>query len=241
MPGPMIALGAGALVGGLGAAYAGKKGADATRDASNVAAASTAEGIAEQRRQYDTTRADLEPWRSVGRHHLYRLNHKEHYNEFDPGEFDFTLEDFEADPGREYREEQTQRALENTALARGDQLSGRQVDNFMRVAGEMASQEYGKSHDRAVREYLMERQRKMDDYNRLAAISGTGQVATTQGAQLGGQTSSNISNIIQSGGRTQAGLAQTGGQIAGQTAMNIAGAANQGIENYVLAKMVGGL
>ena len=112
--------------------------------------------------------------------------------------------------------------------------------DFMRTAGEMASQEYGKSHDRAVREYLMNRQRKLDSYNIDAGTAGVGQVATSQGAQLGAQTSGNISNIIQAGGEAQSRLAQTGGQIAGQTAMNIAGAANQGIENYVLAKMVGG-
>ena len=62
-----VIVGAASVVGGAISANGAKKGGDAAAQG-NMAA------IAEQRRQYDQTRADMEPWRVAGADGLNRLN-----------------------------------------------------------------------------------------------------------------------------------------------------------------------
>jgi hypothetical protein len=79
------------LLGGIFSSKAAKKGAAATRDANQRA-------IDEQRRQYDTTRADLGPYRKAGAEALGRL--------WDP-------EAFDTSPGYLWRKSEGIRDLEN--------------------------------------------------------------------------------------------------------------------------------
>src|SRR3546814_12197660 len=61
-----VAIGGAALVGGAATAYAGSKSAKAQKNAANQQAQQAADQIAEERRQYDTTRADYAPYRETG-------------------------------------------------------------------------------------------------------------------------------------------------------------------------------
>ena len=57
-----------------GPIFGGAIGADAAEDAANIQSGATREGIAEQRRQFDLSRADLEPWRTAGGSAITRLS-----------------------------------------------------------------------------------------------------------------------------------------------------------------------
>jgi len=64
------------------------------------------------------------------------------------GEFDPRNYDFEADPGYQFRMDEGQRALERTAAARGNLLSGAQMKQAMRYGQNYASNEYDRGYNR---------------------------------------------------------------------------------------------
>jgi len=85
------------------------------------------------------------------------------------GEFDPRNYDFEADPGYQFRMDEGQRALERTAAARGNLLSGAQMKAAMRYGQDYASNEYDRGYNR--------------NANSLAAVLGQRQGLINYGLQ----------------------------------------------------------
>ena len=105
--------------------------------------------------------------------------------ESDPSE-GFAYQGFRATPGYDFRVSEGQKAVERSAAARGMTASGATMKELDRFGQGIASQEYGN--------YL----------NRLAAMSGSGQVATGQAFQ-GYQNQGNaLSNLALQGGNARA-------------------------------------
>jgi hypothetical protein len=110
---------------------------------------------------------------------------------------DFTLEDFQTDPGYEFRQQQGEQALMRQASAGGRRLAPNTVKELLRFNSDLASQEFGNAFNRD----LTNKQRK---FNFMGQISGVGQTAATQLGQFGAQTASNVGNNIMSAGNTTA-------------------------------------
>lgn len=91
-----------AVVGVAGSAIASRS---ASRSASNASQYGTDATVAEQRRQYDTTRSDFAPWRQAGVNALGRLENP--------------LESFQKDPGYEFVRNEGMRNIENRFSASG--------------------------------------------------------------------------------------------------------------------------
>ena len=209
----LIPLGA-AVIGGGASIIAGNKAAKAQKDASNQAAGLQQDQNAEARRQYDQNRADLAPWRAAGTGALGQLTAGTQAG----GEFNrsFTMADFQADPGAEFRRSEGQRGLEASASARGGILSGGALKAISRYNSDQASQEYGAAYSRYNNDTTTR-------YNRLAGLAGIGQQATGQGIDAGtnltGQLQAGVNNItgnINAAGNARASqYANTGGVIAG--------------------------
>ena len=121
---------------------------------------------------------------------------------------DFTMEDFNADPGMAFRVQQGQRALESSAAARGGLLSGGTGKALVNYGQEAGSQEYGAAYNR----FNADRDRR---FNRLAGVAGIGQTATRDVAQAGMNTGNNIAN-----NQMSAGNAQSANYIAQGNAIN---------------------
>src|SRR5205085_161308 len=87
----------------------------------------------------------------------------------------FSMADFQADPGAQFRQEQGEKGLARAAAAGGGHslTSGAYLKDAMRFNSGLASQEYGTAYDRY-------RLNQNDVYNRLAGIAGTGQTAANQ-------------------------------------------------------------
>ena len=117
----MVAIGGATLVGGV-------LGANASKSAANTAARGTDASIAEQRRQYDLTRADQMPWMQAGSSALNRLQ--------DPNAF-------QTSPGYQFRLSEGQRGVEQTAAARGGATSGNALKALADYNQGTASSEYG--------------------------------------------------------------------------------------------------
>lgn len=116
---------------------------------------------------------------------------------------------FQQSPGYQFAFGEGQRAIDQNASARGLLNSGARLKELTRYGQGMANQEYGNYQ------------------NRLAALSGIGQTATGQTAQLGAQTAQGVGNAYQ-----QAGQAQAAGGIGQANAY--LGGANAGIGLYGL-------
>ena len=113
---------------------------------------------------------------------------------------------FETAPGYQFRKEEGQRGVENSAAARGGLLSGAALKAIQRYGQDFASNEYGNwfNQSNADRNYISGQgdasfnrfnTGTTNQYNRLAGISGTGQQATnlvnTAGANFANQAAQN--------------------------------------------------
>lgn len=203
---PAAAIAGAAVVGAGASVYSASKAAKAQKNAANSANAVQLKQLAQQQTQYEQDRADLAPFREAGYKALGQIG----TGTMPGGEFNrnFTMSDYEADPGYAFRLSEGNKALETSAAARGGVLSGGTLKALARYSQDTASQEYGAAYGRW-------NQNTTDRYNRLASIAGVGQTATNSG--------------IAAGANNQA--AQAAG--AGAIGQNILGAGNARASQYV--------
>lgn len=198
---------------GLGSLLGDITGSNATRDAIDAQTEATKEANATQRYMYDTSRADLQPWRQAGMQALPQLQNADFQR-------DFTAADFQADPGYAFRMAEGQKAIERSAAARGGLGSGATLKELTKYSQGVASDEYNNAYNR----FNADRDRR---FNRLSALAGVGQTANTQvvnnnqnyanqvsGNQIGLGNSIASANIAQSNRN-----AQLLGQGAGAAAL----------------------
>lgn len=191
-----VAVAGGALLGGMLGSSASKKAAKEQTAASRAA-------IAEQARQYDTTRADLAPWMDAGQAGLGRMR-----DLLGLGTSTLTPEQvMEQSPGYQFRLGQGEQAIDRAAGAQGLRRSGATLKALTRFGQDYASNEFG------------------NIYNRLAGISGTGQQTGAQLGQFGAQNAGNIGNLM-----TGAANARGAAGIAGANAWG--NALNTGVNAY---------
>ncbi len=191
-------------IGGLGDLAGGAKnilgeitGSNATRDAIDAQTQATREANQTQRYMYDTSRADLAPWREAGMRALPQLEGADFQR-------DFTMQDFQADPGYAFRMAEGQKAIERSAAARGGLGSGSTLKELTKYSQGVASDEFYNAYNR----FNADRDRR---FNRLASLAGIGQTANSQGVannqNYANQVSSNqmgLGNAVASANIAQA-------------------------------------
>jgi len=235
-------MGVGAAIAGsaLVGAYSSKKSADSQADASRSAASSQVamnrQNIQFQREIFEQQREDNAPWREIGEQSLRQLQAGVKDGRFTPGRFDFT---FEESPGYQFRRQEGINALDASASARGRLQSGAQARAVTRYGSDLASQEYGNAFNRALTEYGVEADRRGQQFNQLASLSNVGQVANQQTAAARGQMAQSVGQSTQATGNALAQGALGAGQARASGYQNMAGAANQGMQNYLLYNMMG--
>lgn len=214
MIGTTAALIGSALIGAGTSAASAVIGGKAAGKAADAQAAVANENAAETRRQYDQTRADLEPWRQTGAAANRRIqdliNNPYMDPEFDkpfntPAAFDESKVKF--DPGFAQRLAASQKAIERLQARGGSFFSGATGAKLMRDAEERTSQEYGAAWNReyitsndawekAMAEYQQEynvfNQKRSDRYNRLASASGMGLTTTGMIGDAGANAVANM-------------------------------------------------
>jgi len=168
----------------------------------------TANEIAENRRQYDTTRADFAPYREQGVNALQRL----------AGDIDkpTAAADVMEDPGYQFGLDQGQQAISRRIAAGGGRVSGAAIKAAARFGTDYASAGYGAAY-----------QRKQDRLNRLAAIAGVGQTATGQTAQAGQFATGNIGNALSNQGSATAASQLYRGNVWANTSNKLVSAAGK--------------
>lgn len=131
----------------------------------------------------------------------------------------FTMADFQADPGYQFRMDQAMKALQGSAAARGSLMSGGALRDLDSYSQGLASQEYQNAFNRF-------ETTQNDRYNRLASLAGLGQTANASNSQLGMMAANNQGNYLTQGANASA---------AGY--MGMANAATQGMGNWMQYQM----
>lgn len=216
-----------AVVGGVAASSAASKQSKAANKATEAQSAAAADSNKLQKQMYDQNRKDATPWRNAGVASLNQLN-----TLMKPGgnlNRSFTMADYQADPGYQFRLDEGNRGVERSAAARGGQLSGATMKALQKYGQGMASDEYGNAYNRFNND-------KTTQFNRLSGIAGTGQQASNQIGQYGsnyanqvGNTNINTANQIGSN-MIGAGNARAGSYMA--TANSINGAIGTGVNAW---------
>lgn len=215
---PVVAAVAGAYIASRGA----KSAAETQAAASDRAAEGSKYAADLQMQQYQQTREDQAPWRQAGQVAL-----KDLVGGLAPGgEFtkNFTMADYQADPGYKFRIDQGEQAIERAAVARGSRYSGATLKALARFNSGLASDEYGKAYDRFNNDLSTR-------FNRLASVAGVGQTATAQTGQAGAAAAGAAGQLINAQGQMiqDAGTARASGYVGASNAVN--GALGQ-ISNY---------
>jgi len=166
-----VAVGGGAIVGGYIASKGAGDAAQTQADAANRASDA-------QQAMYMQQREDATPWRYAGMRALGGM---------ESGDFqrDFTMNDFQKDPGYDFRMQEGQKALERSAAARGGLQSGATMKALSRYGQDFASNEYSNAYNR----FNSDRDRR---FNRLASLAGLGQTANSQVMQAGQNAANQI-------------------------------------------------
>lgn len=197
-------------------------GADAAGDAADTQAAAADRATQLQKQMFDKQVELQAPFREAGltanNRLMQLLGLAEGGAENGSLMQNFGMDQFQADPGYQFRMDEGMRALEGSAAARGGLLSGAAMKAIQKYGQGVASQEYGNAYSRYTAD-------QTNQYNRLAGLVNTGMGATNQTSNAAANFANNASsNII------GAGNAAAAGQIGSANAL--VGGINSGINAY---------
>ena len=134
----------------------------------------------------------------------------------------FGTEQFQQDPGYAFRQSEGMKALERSAAARGNLLSGSTMKGIQRFGQDLASQDYQNAFNR----YQVERSARL---NPLQSLMGSGQSATNvQTGNIGQSSQNEQANLM------NAGQARASGYVGSANALAALGSIGQAAASYPL-------
>jgi hypothetical protein len=169
--------------------------ADATQNAANITGAATDRAVQLQNEQYQQMRADQAPYRAAGQTALNALiplatNYQK-----------FGADQFQQDPGYQFRLSEGQRSMAHSAGNRGGLVSGTSLKAMQDYAQNSASNEYTNAFNR----YQSERNAQLQP---LQSLAGVGQSSTNFTNAAGANNANTVGNalISQAGNAANAGM-----------------------------------
>jgi hypothetical protein len=230
-----LSAGTAALVGGglaaAGSIIGGSMASGAATDAANTQAAAANYAADLQYKQWQENQANQKPFLEAGYKgenrllDLLGLSGNTGAEGYGSAGKNFSLSDFQADPGYAFRMSEGLKALDRTAAARGGLLSGGALKGAERYGQDMASQEYQNAYNR----YQTNRSNLL---NPLQSLAGQGQTTANTLGTAGANYASNAGNAYMN-----AGNAAASGYVGSANAWSqaLGGATNalgQGFANY---------
>ncbi|MFH1739491.1 MAG: hypothetical protein ABIH23_10835 [bacterium] len=290
---PAIGKIAGGVMGAIGSSKAAKTQAEAARAAALEQQKAAQKGIDWQSQLYGEAKQGMDPYTGMGQQGAQYLGDlmqpggqlTQQFGQFEgmptgmdqfnanqaafgpAGAFEASQfqmpQDWQTDPGYQFRMQQGQKALEASAAAGGGLMSGGTLKALTQYGQGVASDEYSKVHGRALGDWAANEQARLqgygatgqermadyarrqgsasdafsqalskyqtnlgaftgqqqDLYNRISGMTGMGQQAATNLAQLGQGYGTNIAGLLTGGAAraadysTQGAAAQAGGQM----------------------------
>lgn len=186
------------IFGSRSAARGQERAAQAATDASTAS-------LAEQRRQYDQSRVDQQPWLATGTNALN--SYASLLGQNGQAAQDNARAQFVGSPDYNFRQTEQARALTARNSALGIQDSGAAQKAAMQYSGNLAAGEF-------------------NNYaNRLAGLAGVGQTAATNNAQVGQNYAGAVTNINQNRAQALGSSYINQGNIYGNLFSNLGGQA----------------
>ena len=194
---------AAAVIGGVATLGGGLIAAGGAKSAGKAQAQASREANAAQQRMFEEQNRLQEPFRQGGltaQNEIMQLlgigGNKAAAGYGSMGKA-FGASDFQQDPGYAFRQAEGMKALERSAAARGNLLSGSTLKGVQRFGQDLASQEYQNAFNR----YQIERSAKL---NPLQSLMGSGQSATNIMTGAAGQMGQNEANNLYNAGAARA-------------------------------------
>lgn len=252
--GSIAAAGIGAA-GSLGAASTQAK---ASKNAAQLQAQEQQNALQFQQQQYNTNQQNIQPFLQAGQGavgELSGLTSTPGQGLLTPWNQQFqapTAAQAAATPGYQFQLQQGENALQNSAAAQGNLLSGGTGAALEQYGQGLASENYQQVYNNALTQYQQSynqfENNQANEYNRLAGLAGTGQTAASQLGSLGQSAASNVGGIDIAGGAQQgqslqnAGAATASGYagLANSLGGGVASGANALSENALLSGLLGG-
>lgn len=213
-----------AMIGAGGALVGGLIASSGARSAAGTQAASADRAAQLQKEMFDRQMAGQEPFRQAGLTSQNRLlellglggdPNAAGYGKYSR---DFSMSDFQEDPGYQFRLSQGTKALERSAAARGGLLSGNTGGALQNYGQNLASQEYGNAFNR----YQTNRANQLQP---LGSLLASGQSAAANQGSAAGQYGVNAGNAYMA-----AGNAIGAGQLG--SANSLASGIQTGVSSY---------
>jgi hypothetical protein len=133
----------------------------------------------------------------------------------------------EQTPGYQFQMQQGQQALQQSAAARGNLLTGGTAEAVNNYAQGLASTNYQNTYNNAYNTYASNynqyQNQQANQYNRLASLAGVGQQTAQTLGTLGQNTANSVSNNLMN---TASNIGQQGNNAAAANASGIIGSAN---------------
>jgi hypothetical protein len=138
---------------------------------------------------------------------------------------DFSMQDFQADPGYAFRMTEGLKGLDRQAAARGGLISGAALKGAQRFGQELGSQEFTNAFNR----FQTNRANRL---NPLQSLAGVGQTTAQNLATQGQQFGSNVGNLALEGANARASGYVGQANAMNQSLGNMANAIGQGVGMY---------
>lgn len=199
MSGVATAIVGSAVIGGVVASNAAGKAAKAQQNAAQLSSDT-------QLNMFNQNREDATPWRDAGKVALSQLS----AGTKPGGDFNrnFTLADFQADPGYQFTRDQGEQSINRAMAAKGRYDSGAALKDLTTFGTGLANQTYGDAYNRFNND-------RTQRFNRLSSLAGMGQTANSQIGAMGTQTAASIGQ-----NQLAAGNAQAAGYVGQANAVN---------------------
>lgn len=226
----------GGLISGIGSLFSANKQAEAAQAALGEQKREADAALGFQKQVYSDQQANAAPWLRAGTQGINDLS-----SLLDPknpnglltqwsGNFQApTADQARQTPGYQFAQQEGQNAVQRSAAAKGDLLTGGTLKDLTNYSQGLADTNYQQTYNNALTQYQLGynqfQQGQSNTFNRLAALSGIGQTATGQLNQASQSAANNVANIDLSTGAQQA---QSLNNIGAAQASGYAGVANAG-------------
>lgn len=207
-----------AAVGAAASIFGGNRQADAAKDAAEAQTKATKLTIKAQEKALERQIGLQEPFRQTGVNALADYGTASQYTPFG-------MEQFQADPGYQFRMSEGMKALERSAASRGILQSGGTLKDITRFGQDAASQEYQNAFQR----YLAERQQRLQP---LEYRIGLGQAAASGQAANVGTSARNVGQLTTSLGDIRSAGIMGQANAFTNTLGNLSNLATQGAQAY---------
>lgn len=213
----------GAVIGAVGTTVAASSSSDAAQSQADAATQASQTQAQSQANALQEVHTNTQPYRDVGQQSINQLAGL--LGVKIPGQPDSGMNQTQAlqqRPGYQFRLGEGQRAVENSAAARGMQLSGANLRAIDEYGQNFASNEYNNA------------------YNQLLGLSSIGENAAVGAGNSAANIIQNTGNNV-AGYQIGAGNAQAAGQVGAGNAISggLSGIANAGSQYYALQNAFG--